>query len=237
MRSIVIIGIALSAIACSEKAPQYGVERRLFLPGREAQVWAVAPAVNLSGVAGVDPLLQADIVYQQLQTVHGIKAIPVNRVAEVYAALDLGGIENDEQAAAVCELLAADGLVVVTVTSYDPYNPPKLGASLQLFRGPREPGGSAADQVKPRDLTRMPSEAPPAGALPRRPALLQSVGMYDAADGSVREKLMIFADGRNDPQGPLGAREYLLSMDRYCGFVYHDLVEQLLLKLERTESR
>jgi hypothetical protein len=190
--------------------------------------------MDLSGMEGVDPLLQADLVYQQLQAVNGVKAIPVNRVIEVFASLEIDSIQSDQQAAIVCDLLAADGLVVPTITAFDPYNPPKLGASLQLFRKPA--GHALPPGIDPRELSRMASP-PPQTALPSETSLVQAVGMYDATSGSVREKLAIYADGRNDPQGPLGAREYLLNMDRYCGFVYHDLIEQLLLRLQGTESR
>ena len=52
----------------------------------------------------------------------------------------------------------------------------------------------------------------------------------DAAPGhgSVREALLGYAKGRNDPLGPMGAKEYLVSMDRYCGFVYQSLTGELL---------
>ena len=43
--------------------PAIRLQRPLNLPGRKAQTWAVAPAVDLSGERGVDPLLQADAVY------------------------------------------------------------------------------------------------------------------------------------------------------------------------------
>ena len=50
----------------------------------------------------------------------------------------------------------------------------------------------------------------------------------NAANGSVRQRLHDYAAGRHDPVGPLGEREYLVSMDRYQGFVYHELIGQLL---------
>jgi len=34
-----------------------------------------------------------------------------------------------------------------------------------------------------------------------------SVGMFDAANGSVRQAVLDYAVGRNDPQGPLGSKE------------------------------
>jgi hypothetical protein len=215
------------AIGCQSKEPGYGTERQLFLPGDRVQVWAVAPAVNLSGISDVDPLLQADIVYQQLQTVAGLKVIPVNRVLEVYASLQLTEVQSDDQASLVCDLLGADGLIVPTITSFDPYNPPKIGASLQLFAKAANYARPAG--LDPRELSRMASPGA-TESLPADAQLLQVVGMYDAANGSVREKVLQFADGRNDPAGPLGSKEYFVSMDRFSSFVYHDLIEQLLTR-------
>jgi len=57
--------------------------------------------------------------------------------------------------------------------------------------------------------------------------------MFDAANGSVREALLAYAKGRNDPAGPMGAKEYLVSMDRYCGFVYQSLTGDLLRSMRQ----
>src|SRR6476646_7128823 len=96
MRSITRSGLcslfslfALGSLAgCSHPTP-YGVEHQLTLPGKRTQVWAVAPAVNPSGMREVDALLQSDLLFQQLQEVHGLTVVPVNRVVEVYSALKI----------------------------------------------------------------------------------------------------------------------------------------------------
>jgi hypothetical protein len=226
-----VLVMLLVAAGCSKKPPQYGTERRLSLPDRREQVWAVAPAIDLSGQS-VDPILQADLVYAQLQTVAGVKAIPVNRVVEVYASLRITSVQSADQAALVCDLLGADGLVVPTITAWDPYNPPKIGASLQLFARPdayQRPGN-----IDVRDLVRQ--AAPKVGQSYPQPDFAQSVGMFDAADGSVRDRLMRYAAGRNDPLGPLKHKEYLLSIDRYSSFVYHELIEGLLVDRSKRMS-
>ena len=92
---------------CAHKEKQYGSEMQLGLPGLQRQTWAVAPTIDLSGES-VDPLLQSDIVFGQLQQVHGLTVIPVNRVAEVYASLKISQIESEEQAQVVCDLLGCD---------------------------------------------------------------------------------------------------------------------------------
>ncbi len=226
MKHLIVICIILLAglAGCAREVP-YGTETKLSLPNRQRQIWAVAPTINLSGETAVDPLIHSDLVFQQLQQVEGLTAIPVNRVAEVYISLGIDRIQSEQQAAAVCEALAADGLIVPTVTIYDAYNPPKLGAALQLFK----PKGQVVVKagLSPRQLARQ--AAPQVDEpLPVEVGFVQVVGMFDAANGSTREALHNYAAGRFEPKGPLGVKEYLVSMDRYCGFVYHSLIRDLL---------
>lgn len=227
----VLLVVGLTLVGCAPKEPPYGVEKRLALPGKQRQVWAVAPAVNLSGERQVDPILQADLLYAQLQTVHGLTVIPVNRVAEVYLSLRIEQVQSPEQAALVCDLLGCDALVLPTVTAYDPYQPPKFGASLQLLV---KPGSFARPSgVDPRELARRaspaPDEPPPQGG----ETMLQAVGMFDAANGSVRDQVLAYAHGRHEPLGPMGTKEYFANIDRYCGFVYHTLISDLLARMPK----
>jgi hypothetical protein len=100
-RVIVFSLTAAGLNGCGEHAVPYGTERALSIESNRRQIWAIAPAINLSGEQTVDPLLQADLIYQQLQAVRGITVIPVNRVAEVYASLGLEKVQSAEQAAIV----------------------------------------------------------------------------------------------------------------------------------------
>ena len=230
MRSIVVLTFVFAACllsgACTPGDPAYGREDVKSLSTKRRQVWAVAPVINLSGERGVDPFLQADLVFAQLQQIRGVTAIPVNRGAEVYATLRIDKVASPEQAALVCDLLQCDGLVVPAVTLYDAYNPPKLGAAMQLFLKPN--AYNRPPNVDPRELAKRatPQQVDPLPAAGGD--VIQAVGMFDAANGSVRDRLKAYAAGRHDPVGPLGEKEYLVSMDRYCGFAYSELIEQLI---------
>jgi hypothetical protein len=225
-----MLGAAVMAGGCEPAPKPYGSERQLFLPGLKRQVWAIAPVVNISGQKTADPLLQADLVYQQMQQVHGLTVIPVNRVAEVFAGLKIEKAQSPEQAALVCDLLGCDALVVATITVFDPYDPPKIGASLQVFSKPA--GFTRPKNVDVRELSR--AAAPVEDDSLPKPAgnFLQAVGVFDAANGSVRDAVLDYASGRNDPEGPMGAKEYLMSMDRFGGFVYHALTKDLLKQMD-----
>jgi hypothetical protein len=222
MRSI---GLCLAAvISAGCQTPQYGLERQLSVRNGSHPVWAVAPAINLSGEPAVDPILQADLLYEQLQEVNNLTVIPVNRVVQVYAALHIAKVESEEQAAVVCQQLGCDGLVLATITRYDPYNPPKAAISLQLL------GNSPAAPMPHVDARELVRQAAPREdqTLPTKPHFIQVVGMYDAEDGSVHAAVLQYAKGRNDPLGPMKSNEYFSNMDRYCGFVYHTLISQMI---------
>ena len=211
---------------CSDPPPEWGMETgTLYIPGHRRAIWAVAPVVNLSGQRAVDPILQADLVFQQLQQVEGVAMIPVNRTVEVLASLKLDSIQSEKQAALVCDLLGCDGLIVPAITIYDPYNPPKFSAAMQLYLKP--PAQARTASVNPRELARQ--AAPTPDQLPAHPTeVIQAVRMLDAQNGSVRDAIKRYAAGRHDPSGPLGDREYLVVMDRFCGFAYHVLIADVL---------
>jgi len=230
--TVLVTSFLAFAIGCSSQKP-YGEEEQLFLPGTHRQVWAVAPAINLSGQSQIDPLLQSDLVYQELQKVHGLTVIPVDRVVEVYASLKIDKVQSERQAYDICRLLGCDGLVVPTVTAYDPYDPPKFGASVQLFV---KPGTfDRLPKVDPRALERNPTAvAPP--AMPQTHNMAQVVEMYDASDGTVLEAVKAYAKGRTDPNKPLGVDEITVSMDRYCAFGYHELLSELLDNLDEANA-
>jgi hypothetical protein len=231
MRSIVSTVVLSGAllIACGtgcQEVPKYGTEVPYILPGGKPQVWAIAPAINLSGQREVDPLLQSDLLYHKMQEVRGLVVIPVDRVIQVYSAMRIEQVQSPTQAAIICEALGCDALVVPTITAYDPYDPPKWGGALQMFRSGKSGGPVNLDV---RDLARSaamdPSSIPPP---PSDTGFVQAVGMFDAANGSVREALIGYARGRHDPVGPMGNREYFLSMDRFVGFALHTLIGDLL---------
>jgi hypothetical protein len=217
-----IITVAIFLTGCM--TPKYGVERELTITDGTHPVWAVAPAINLSGEKSVDPVLQADLLVRQLGEVNNLTVIPVNRVVAVYAALRITKVESEEQAAIVCQQLGCDALLVPTITLYNPYDPPKVGISLQLLNGP---GKGPVSNIDPRELSR---RATPADdeILPTHPNFNQVVGMYDAEDGSTRAALLAYAKGRHDPNSNFGDRMYFLDTDKFCSFVYFTLIEQLL---------
>ncbi|HQY88646.1 MAG TPA: hypothetical protein PK402_08305 [Tepidisphaeraceae bacterium] len=227
----VILTSAISTTGCSLFAPKDHTPTReltQYAPENGPRVVAVAPAINISGERGVDALIQADLVFQQIGQVEGWTAVPVNRVAEVYAGLGIRQVQNEADANLVCDKLGVDALIVPTITLYNPYDPPKLGASLALFV--RNSYGPNKTELNVHQLSREATGS--VESLPRNADFIQAAGVFDASVGSVQSAIGRYASGRIDSQGPLQEREITLSMSQYSGFVWHELLGEVLDQLD-----
>jgi len=222
--SVVIVAL-LSGCAYMRRGEDPGA------PYAARQVWAVAPLLNESGTTRVDTARIADHLTQQLENVRGIDAVAVNRVLAAMESLEMRGVTSTSQARALRQALGVDGIVVGTVTAYDPYDPPKLGLSIELYLGER---GPTAPSVDVRGLTRAATDQTqqPQPIDPDKPASVISA-YFDAADPAVHERLIDYAEDRGNATGDAEQwQRYRISMDLYTEFVSH-VVSERLLKAER----
>lgn len=227
----VMLSVATAgALMCAAALPGCHLAHRgkappLEAPYAEPQTWAVAPLRNESGSRQVDPARVADHLTQQLERAERLHVVPVNRVLAAMESLEMQTVASPEDAAALRELLAVDGLVVGTVTAYEPFDPPKLGLAVELYTGPQIP----EPHVEIRRLTRAASDRdfePPA-VEPNKPVSVTS-GYYDAAAPEVRRRLKDYGVNRGGEDGREQWRRYRLSMDLYTEFVSYLVGEQLL---------
>lgn len=79
----------------------------------------------------------------------GLSCVAVNRTLAAMQSLRLPAVTSDQDAARLCAALGVDGLLIGTITLWDPYPPPKEGLAVQLYlrekgarRWPRRAGSS-----------------------------------------------------------------------------------------------
>lgn len=191
-------------------------------PRRE--VWAVAPFANESGVTSVDAFRFADQFTNELEGVSGIDTLPVNRVIFVMRDLGMTAVTSPHDARLLLHALGADALVVGTVTAWDPYPPPSLGAAVQLYQGTSDHSGSTDLQT----LVRSPSgAATPTERGPTDP-VAQASGYFDAENHRTLMWLAEYSRGRSFPDSAYGPDVYLKSMELYTQFVSYRLIHDLL---------
>jgi len=227
MFALVLLG------GCATKEPR-GSDA-LVSPYQQGRVWAVAPLRNESGSLQADGVLMADRLQRQLENASNIDVLPVNRVLRAMELLEMPYVETPADASRLMQTLGCDGLIIGTITSYDPYDPPRLGLSIELFDGGRSQSLDALDVQK---LTRAAtgdqahpyasgSSGPP---MSRHGGVASGVSAYfDSASGDVRKKLQVYGSNRGGPDWhPESWHRYRISMDLYSEFVTYVMSWRLL---------
>jgi hypothetical protein len=211
--------------------------------GQSEVLWAVVPLRNESGTTVVDTLAMTDALTQQVEQIRGITTLPLNRTVAMMYALALDSIDSPQQARSLIDALGVDGLVVGSITAYDPYEPPKYGLALALFA---RPGSMGTPGVRANDpLTSDPSllnAATTDAAIDVGSETLAPVSFaaehLDGRNHEVQMAVKSYADGRSDTVSALGWRRYLVSMPLYAEFASNRLAERLIeserLRLAKT---
>ncbi|HXG60809.1 MAG TPA: hypothetical protein VNO22_05525 [Planctomycetota bacterium] len=128
----------------------------------------------------------------------------------------------------------ADAVIAAALVECDPYDPPRLGVRVQLFRtAPREVSGEEVDRlVRSASWRKGPVALSRAGA-PHAAAAFEA--LYDAREEGVRAALREFARRRGGPDSAFpGEGEFLAVQSRYFEFVAHQVVRRLEPELARS---
>lgn len=194
---------------------------------------AVAPAINLSGSGDFDPNRFADAMARELGYAERIRVVPVSRVLAALSVIragtpvPLGGrpaVQSPEEALELVRLLGVDAVLVFAVTDYDPYDPPSIGITGQLYGRRPEPGFGGLDPVA---LSRASHSGSPVGS--RSPGLLaQTQHVFDADHESVVNAVRAFAEKRGAGRSVYGWRAYLVAQEGFIEYCCHATVASLL---------
>lgn len=189
---------------------------------------AVAPLLNESGTTLVDELQVADGIANTVQSIDGMSAIPINRTIAAMRSLGMSRVIDPEEASQLARLLGADGIVVGTITAWQPYEPPQIGMSLALFASSDALRGLTPREVDPRALSAAQTDyGLPDSWTTSTPVSTVSAFM-DAEDPRVFRAIERYAVDRDEPPHALGPRKYTATMKLYAKFVSHELVSHLL---------
>ncbi|HWB19536.1 MAG TPA: hypothetical protein VG711_04480 [Phycisphaerales bacterium] len=216
--------IPLCANGCSSEQ-KLEQPTSLNSPYDHSRLWAVAPFMNESGVSGVDGNHVADLFTEQVQEVNGINCVPVNRVLLAMQQLRMPRIQSPNQAIELMRVLNVDGLIVGTISSYEPYRPQKIGASVLLFVNDVE---TTQARINPQNLIREASDTVAMTETRMTNPVAQASGVFDASNHATLARLKNYSRGRSEPDSAYGSQIYLVSMEMYTQFVAHELVAELL---------
>jgi hypothetical protein len=172
----------------------------------------------------------SDKVVAAAAQVRGVRCLPLNRTIGAMRSLDMQELASPADAERLAKALGADGLIVGSITAYDPYNPPKLGLALALYSRPgliKTANGNGG--VDSRQLTFQPTDYRyfPRSAHQQAPASVVSE-FLDGKNHQVLMDVQAYAEGRHDDRTALGWRRYTASMDLFSEFGAWHCVNRLL---------
>lgn len=222
---------ALALAACTKTSPRGRLDPPEVLTSPYDSVkgdalWAVVPLANESGVSTVDTLACSDTLVGVITETRGLTCVPMNRTLAALRALGNRPINSPQAARTLANIMGVDGVVLGSITAYDPYDPPKLGLTLGLFSRDRK----AADPFDPMRLQSAYTDADYTIGSSRfadKPVAALSEHL-DGANHAVQMDIKRFAAGRHDPRSSLGWRTYLASMTLYTEFAAHLAVSRLI---------
>ncbi|MGD9690961.1 MAG: hypothetical protein AB7K52_08565 [Phycisphaerales bacterium] len=237
MRRPLFALISLSAIfaGCQPK-PELVAPEVLVSPygvSTDQRVWAVAPLNNESGTSAVDALMVTDAVVARASEIRGVTTVPLNRTIAAMRALRMNAVRSPQDARRLAQAMGVDGLVVGSITAYDPYDPPTLGLMLGLFSNDR----SGDNGIDPKQLRGAGADTPV--RTPNDTPSAMVAEHLDARNHEVLMNLQRFAAGRSDERSALGWRSYTASMELYTEFAaywsVYRLIQEERLRTVRTD--
>jgi len=188
------------------------------------RVWAVVPFANESGVSTVDGTVVADRFVSEIEQVDGIRCLPLNRTLAVMQQLGMTKLGDVRQVYTLMRAMQVDGIVIGTVTDWDPYKPLRFGAAVEVI------SASAGPDAKPLDLKdlTMPTADDRAGAEGSMVAISQASRLLDGRNNETLSELDRYGAGRADASSALGSRAYEQRIELFVRFGAYLLVRDLL---------
>ncbi len=189
--------------------------------------WAVTPPRNESGTSTIDILTVGDELVANLEEVRGVRCIPMNRTIDAMRQLQLSQVTSAAQARALATALNADGVVVTTITAYDPYRP-TMGLAAALYARSAAMNSQGPLTTDARALARTTSDGNATSETsPTKPLSVVSAHL-DGRNHQVQADVRTFALGRQRDRSAIEWKRYLQAMPLYVGFSCHYAVSELM---------
>jgi hypothetical protein len=207
---------ASTLIGCTQQSDRQAEARR-DRPHADTVI-VLAPVLNLSDHASLDPLQLTDIMAAEMQDFPGVAVVPVNLTLAALERLGLGQVETPQEAELLAREFDADATVVAAITEYDPYVPPRVGLVLQWYSAPRAAEAAFLDPVL---ASREPTGGQHALSIDDRGPVFQVQQVFNAAANDVQRDVQAYAARRAGAQSPYGWRLYVESQKqfvRYCAW-------------------
>ncbi len=192
-------------------------------------LWAVVPLRNESGTSGADVFDISDKIVLAAEQVHGVRCLPLNRTIETMRALQMTSINSPADALRLAAAMGADGIIVGSITAYDPYDL-IVGLSLALVARPGAmiPGSTDNQSIDTRKLEAASGEPPQPAKRTNSSVVATASETLDSKNHQVLVDVRQYAQGRHRQSTAAGWRTYTTSAPMFCEFAASFTVSRLV---------
>jgi hypothetical protein len=196
-------------------------------PYPDLHVVAVLPFINQTRELRLDVIEMANLLANEITKFEGFRVV---RPMQIVSAG--GGIPtSSEEALRWGRAAKADAVLVVAVTDYDPFEPPRIALSLQFLRVQGRSISSAdIDKIVQSASWR---RGPLAMGRDKAPNWIDAFEtVYDAHEERIRKELVAYSQAQVDSDSPFTReREFMAVQSRWLQFVSNQILNRLF---ERT---
>ncbi|HXX94261.1 MAG TPA: hypothetical protein VEN81_11555 [Planctomycetota bacterium] len=197
-------------------------------PYTDLNVVAVLPFINQTRETRLDLVEMANIMASELTKFEGFRVIrPIQFLAAAGGGNPGGAPASAEEAIRWGRGVKADAVLVAAITDYDPFEPPKVGISVQFFR-------VQGRSMSATDIDRIVQSASwRRGPLPmsreKAPNWIDAFEtVYDAHEQRIRTELVAYSQAQMDTDSAFTReREFTAVQPRYLQFVANQVINRL----------
>lgn len=192
-------------------------------------LWAIVPPRNESGTSVVDEQAVGDAIAAAVMEIRGVTALPINRTLEAMRALEMSEVSSPEHVRRLAQVMGVDGVLVGSISAWDPYNPPAIGLSLALYARSGAMGSLDEGALDPKRLSEAATDADflAHSNFESTPVSVASEHL-DARNHQTKLFVKEYAQGRSDSPSALDWHIYFASMDLYTRFAAYHTLRQLM---------
>ena len=190
------------------------------------QTIVVAPAMNLSTSSNVNITDVTNAMASELGQVEGVNVVPLGRVVQYLADNKLATVGSPEEARELARVFGAQATIVMAVTEYDPYNPPRMGLAVQMYTAGDLPAPAATDGFDPVAASR--SAAPFAvGEAANRPRDMIS-RVYSGRNAETEILAKRYSRERMADDTPYGWRRFLVDQSEFQRLCCYGIIREMM---------
>jgi hypothetical protein len=221
---VCLLGAILLPLVCAG-----GCGEKLYNSLNGINTIVVAPAMNLSTNPDIDLVEVTNTFFSELQQVQGLTVVPLGRVKQFLTDNKMATVGSPEEAKQLAAAFKAQACIVLAVTEYDSYNPPRVGLAMQMYTVGGLPAASGTPGFNPVDAERsaVPFNVPAEVAAKPRDSISL---IFSGRNDDVEQLAKKYSQERMADNTPFGWRRSIVDQHEFLRLCSYGMIREMMGK-------